>query len=86
MSVTKLDAPKWHLRREASGMELQLTGDWIARQTGIRSKAEVHQISMTLVTWRYGSIPVGLANGTVALIAFLKPLRETISKRRQPSI
>jgi phospholipid/cholesterol/gamma-HCH transport system ATP-binding protein len=37
MSVTKLHAPKWHLRREASRMELQLTGDWIVRQTGIRS-------------------------------------------------
>jgi phospholipid/cholesterol/gamma-HCH transport system permease protein len=86
MSVSKLNAPEWHLRREASRMELQLTGDWIARQTGIRSTADVHQIVDDVGDMALRINSSGLGQWDSALIAFLKPLRETINKRRQPSI
>ena len=86
MSVTKLNAPEWHLRREDLRMDLQLTGDWIACQTGIRSAADVHHIVDDIdgITLRIN--PSGLGQWDSALIAFLKTLHETISKRRQPPI
>ena len=84
MSVTKLNAPEWHLRREDSRMDLQLTGDWIASQTGIRSAADVHHIVDDIdgITLRIN--PSGLGQWDSALIAFLKTLHETISKRQLP--
>ncbi len=84
MSVTKLKAPEWHLRREDSRMELQLTGDWVACQTGIRSTADVHHIVDDIdgITLRIN--PSGLGQWDSALIAFLKTLHETISKRQPP--
>jgi hypothetical protein len=83
MSITKLKAPEWHLRRESSRMELQLTGDWVACQTGIRSEADVHHIVDQIGgnTLRINSS--GLGQWDSALIAFLKILRETISNRQQ---
>ena len=79
MSVTKLKAPEWHLRREDSRMELQLTGDWVACQTGIRSTADVHHIVDDIdgITLRIN--PSGLGQWDSALIAFLKTLHETIA-------
>ena len=81
MSVTKLNAPEWHLRREDTQIDLQLTGDWIACQTGIRSAADVHHIVDDIdgITLRIN--PSGLGQWDSALIAFLKTLHETISKR-----
>ena len=86
MSVTKLKAPEWHLRREDSRMELQLIGDWVACQSGIRSAADVHHMVDDIggITLRINSS--GLGQWDSALIAFLKTLRETISKRRQSPI
>jgi phospholipid/cholesterol/gamma-HCH transport system permease protein len=86
MSVTKLKAPEWQLRSEESRMELQLTGDWVACESGIRSAADVHQIVDDIggTTLRINSS--GLGQWDSALIAFLKTLRETISKRRQSPI
>jgi phospholipid/cholesterol/gamma-HCH transport system permease protein len=86
MSITKLEAPEWHLRRESSRMELQLTGDWVACQTGIRSEADVHHIVDQIEgnTLRINSS--GLGQWDSALIAFLKILRERMSNRQQSSV
>src|SRR5689334_4181473 len=86
MSITKLKAPEWHLCSEGSRMELQLVGDWVACQTGIRSEADVRHIVDQIEgnTLRINSSALGQWDS--ALIAFLKSLRETISKRQQSSV
>ena len=86
MSIIALKVPEWHLRRESSRMELQLTGDWVACQTGIRSEADVHHIADQIGgdTLRINSSGLGRWDG--ALIAFLKILRETISDRQQSPV
>ena len=75
MSVTKLNAPEWHLRREDSRIVLQLTGDWIACETGIRSAADVHRIRDEIggITLRID--PADLGQWDSALVAFLKMLQ-----------
>ena len=86
MSIIKLKEPEWHLRRESSRTELQLTGDWVACQTGIRSEADVRHIADQIGgdTLRINSS--GLGQWDSALIAFLKILRETIGNRQQSPV
>ena len=82
MSDAGSHAPEVHMHREASVIELQLTGDWIACRTGVRSTADMRHIvddagDMTL---RIDSR--GLGQWDSALIVFLKALREAAGTRR----
>ena len=36
--------PGWRLERHGEGAELRLTGDWIARDSGVRGSADVRRI------------------------------------------
>ena len=40
----KSHPPEWHLEQHGRTVELLLTGDWIANETGIRSAADVRRI------------------------------------------
>ena len=65
MSVTKLNAPGWHLSCEGFEVELRLTGDWVACETGIRSVADVHHIVDDTDDTTLRLTPAALAIGTV---------------------
>ncbi len=82
MSGASLHAPEVHMHGEASDVELQLTGDWVACRTGVRSAADVQHIVQDAgdMTLRINSS--GLGQWDSALIVFLKALRETASTRR----
>jgi len=58
--------PEWRLRRHGREAELELTGDWIACETGVRSSAEVRRIiddigAVRRSVCRYGIFPSVLA-------------------------
>jgi len=69
--------PEWRLRQHGREAELELTSDWIACETGVRSTAEVRRIlddtgDMTL---RIDASRIGRWDS--ALIAFVRMLRDT---------
>jgi phospholipid/cholesterol/gamma-HCH transport system permease protein len=74
--------PAWRLERRGEVAELQLTGDWIACDSGVRSLAEVRRI---LEQARGGTLRVearGLGQWDSAFIAFLKMLGESAAADR----
>jgi phospholipid/cholesterol/gamma-HCH transport system permease protein len=70
--------PEWHLSREGSRVELRLTGDWIAGETGVRGAADVRRIVDETGDATLCVNAGGLGHWDSALVAFLKMLRETI--------
>src|SRR5689334_2141311 len=44
MPLPRLRPPEWRLERHGMAARLHLTGDWIARETGIRSAEDVCHI------------------------------------------
>src|SRR5688500_13942825 len=75
MPLLHLRPPEWRLERHGMAAQLHLTGDWIARETGIRSAAEVcrvlNEAAGTML--RVDASNLGLWDS--ALIAFLRMLR-----------
>jgi len=77
--------PGWRLKRQGLTADLQLTGDWIASETGIRSAAEVARIldEADAKTLRLDASSLGRWDS--ALIAFLEMLRDSADTgRTQP--
>lgn len=75
--------PAWRLDRRGEVAELQLTGDWIVSESGLRSLAEVRRI---LGEARGGTLRVearNLGRWDSAFIAFLKMLREAAAADRE---
>jgi phospholipid/cholesterol/gamma-HCH transport system permease protein len=76
MSTSNPTPPGWRLERHGSATELRLTGDWVARETGVRSPVEARHI---LDEAGEGTLRVdtgSLGQWDSALIAFLQILRE----------
>jgi len=69
--------PEWRLHRHAREAELELTGDWIACETGVRSSAEVRRIIDDTgdATLRVDAGRIGRWDS--ALIAFVRMIRDT---------
>ncbi|HKM52968.1 MAG TPA: hypothetical protein VJY33_06115, partial [Isosphaeraceae bacterium] len=74
MSASSPTPPGWRLERHGSATELRLTGDWVARETGVRSPVEARHI---LDEAGEGALRVdagSLGRWDSALIAFLQML------------
>jgi len=68
--------PGWELVRQGGGAALRLSGDWIARATGVRSDGEVRRLVQEAGV-RQIRLDVGaLGRWDSALIAFLMALRD----------
>jgi phospholipid/cholesterol/gamma-HCH transport system permease protein len=80
---TTLRPPEWHLSREDSRVELRLTGDWIADETGVRGAAEVRRIVDETGDMTLRIDTSGIGHWDSALVAFLKALRETSGTQRE---
>ena len=82
MSPSRLRPPEWRLERHAMAAQLHLTGDWIARETGIRSAAEVRRVldEAGETTLRVDASNLGQWDS--ALIAFLRMLRDSADAGR----
>ena len=56
--------PGWELKHDDAGVELAVRGDWIARESGARSRAEVEalvvQVSADVTQLRISSRELGL--------------------------
>jgi phospholipid/cholesterol/gamma-HCH transport system permease protein len=74
--------PEWRLQRHGAAAQLQLIGDWIARDFGLRSSAGVRRILEQVdgVTLRVEASELGRWDS--ALIAFLKLLRDSVAANR----
>jgi phospholipid/cholesterol/gamma-HCH transport system permease protein len=75
-------SPEWRLHHHGREADLELTGDWVACETGVRSSAEVRRIidetgDMTL---RVDARRIGRWDS--ALIAFVRMLRDTVRAAR----
>lgn len=84
MSASSPTPPGWRLERHGSATGLRLTGDWVARETGVRSPVEARHI---LDEAGEGTLRVdagSLGQWDSALIAFLKTLREAAVARPSP--
>jgi phospholipid/cholesterol/gamma-HCH transport system permease protein len=75
--------PEWRLHRHAREAELELTGDWIACETGVRSSAEVRRIIDDTgdATLRVDAGRIGRWDS--ALIAFVRMIRDVRPGRTQ---
>jgi len=76
--------PGWRLEMDGSDAVIRLTGDWIARETGVRDMAVVRQI----VTASAGASRVrfdaaDLGRWDSALIAFVQAMREALRTAMQ---
>ena len=82
MPLPRLRPPEWRLERHEMAAQLHLTGDWIARETGIRSAAEVRRIldEAGETTLRVDASNLGQWDS--ALIAFLRMLRDSADAGR----
>lgn len=74
--------PAWHLQRRAEAVELQLTGDWIACESGVRSAEEVRRIVEAAGGLRLRVEASGLGRWDSALIAFLRMLGDAAAVDR----
>ncbi|HTL92972.1 MAG TPA: ABC transporter permease [Steroidobacteraceae bacterium] len=74
--------PAWHLERHGEAAQLQLTGDWIACDSGVRSPDEVRRIVEGAGGLRLRVDASGLGRWDSALIAFLKMLRDAAAGDR----
>ncbi|HYX46174.1 MAG TPA: ABC transporter permease [Sphingomicrobium sp.] len=87
MSSSSSPPPGWRLERQGEAAELQLTGDWIACDSGVRSSAEVRRILAEAdgATLRVEASELGRWDS--ALIVFLKMLRDSAAANRtQPAV
>ena len=73
--------PAWHLQRRAEAVELQLTGDWIACESGVRSADEVRRIVEAAGGLRLRVEASGLGRWDSALIAFLRMLGDAADRK-----
>ncbi len=69
--------PEWHLQRRGEGAELRLTGDWIARDSGVRGFADVRRILDEAGGLMLRVDASELGQWDSALIAFLRMLRDS---------
>jgi phospholipid/cholesterol/gamma-HCH transport system permease protein len=76
------DLPEWRLHRHELEADLELTGDWVACETGVRSSAEVRRIIAETgdMTLRVDARRIGRWDS--ALIAFVRMLRDTVGPAR----
>src|SRR6185503_17216987 len=74
--------PAWRLeRRGLEDAELRLSGDWIARETGLRDAAAVRQVlTMAGGAARLRLETGGLGRWDSALVAFLQALRRAATE------
>ena len=82
--MTPLRPPGWHLDQYDQEAVLRLTGDWIARETGLRSVAEVRQALERVHTAQLRFNASGLGRWDSALVVFLQALRAEAAKRTSP--
>lgn len=70
--------PEWRLHRHGREADLELTGDWVACETGVRSSDEVRRIidETSDLTLRVDVRRIGRWDS--ALIAFVRMLRDTV--------
>jgi phospholipid/cholesterol/gamma-HCH transport system permease protein len=74
--------PSWHLERRGSEAVLQISGDWIARETGLRDVAMLHQgLTETDGAFRLRFETSGLGRWDSALIVFLQALHGAVKTR-----
>ena len=74
--------PEWRLRRHGREAELELTGDWIACETGVRSPAEVRRIIDDTGDMTLRIDTAGIGRWDSALIAFVRMIRDTVRPGR----
>ena len=74
--------PAWHLERHGEAAELQLTGDWIACDSGVLSADLVQRIVVDAGGLRLRVDTSGLGRWDSALIAFLKMLGDAAARER----
>jgi len=73
-------SPGWSLERRGADADLRLTGDWIARETGVRDIAVIRRIlEETSGAERLHIDSRGLGRWDSALIAFLLGLRQEVA-------
>ena len=77
MASSSSRLPGWRLEQHGPTVELQLTGDWIAGETGIRGIAEVARIVDEADGKTLRLDASNLTRWDSALIAFLKMLRDS---------
>lgn len=82
MTASSTLPPTWHLERRGSATDLRLTGNWIARETGIRSAAEIRRILDDAVGTTLRLDTSGLGHWDSALIAFLEMLLKPADAER----
>jgi phospholipid/cholesterol/gamma-HCH transport system permease protein len=74
--------PSWHLERRGSEAVLQISGDWIARETGLRDAAMLRRV----LTETDGAVRLcfetsGLGRWDSALVVFLQTLHGAVKAR-----
>lgn len=74
--------PGWNLERHESLAVLHLRGDWITRETGVRSAGDVHEIVEAVGTRALRLDTSSLGQWDSALIVFLVMLRNSAGKER----
>jgi len=78
-----LRTPEWRLERRGPDAVLQLTGDWIARETGIRESGIALQLVANAVDAAQLRIETGgLGRWDSALVVFLQDLRDAGARGR----
>jgi phospholipid/cholesterol/gamma-HCH transport system permease protein len=76
MSVGNPCSPEWHLDRDGPVATLRLSGDWLARETGMRHMADARRVLRLASVTAVRVDASGLGKWDSALIAFLKSLRD----------
>lgn len=82
MASAALSPPDWRIERRTDAARLLLTGDWIARETGLRDAATVDEV--LAAAGAAGCLRVdagGLGRWDSALVSFLQDLRAGLSAR-----
>src|SRR5581483_9419644 len=85
MSVSNLRQPELHLDCSGPVAVLRISGDWVACETGVRSRSEVRGILNDVRTGRVRIDITRVGKWDSALIAFLKMLRG-VSAQDRPSV
>lgn len=76
MTPGEANPPRWQLSRRDSDVALELSGDWVARETGVRSAAEVRRILTDMGSGTLRLDVSHLGRWDSALVAFLKMLHD----------
>lgn len=75
-------APAWRIERRGAAAELHLSGDWIARETGLRDRAAIERILAEAgPAGRLGFATEELGRWDSALIAFVQVMRQAAQNR-----